>query len=137
MGVDTQFRLASSNKMFTAVAILQLMQTGRLSLDETIGKYLSDYPNKAVANTVTVRQLLSHTSGLGDFFGDDFEHSSASLKTLDDYVQRFARMHRSSRRAARTAIPTMATSYWDASSRWFRGSRTTLMWRSTSCARRA
>ncbi|WP_414604979.1 serine hydrolase domain-containing protein [Stenotrophomonas pavanii] len=91
VGVDTQFRLASSNKMFTAVAILQPMQTGRLSLDETIGKYLSDYPNKAVANTVTVRQLLSHTSGLGDFFGDDFEHSSASLKTLDDYVQRFAK----------------------------------------------
>lgn len=36
---DTQFRLASSNKMFTAVAILQLMQTGRLSLDDTIGKH--------------------------------------------------------------------------------------------------
>ncbi|MFL6956444.1 serine hydrolase domain-containing protein [Nocardiopsis yanglingensis] len=91
VGVNTQFRLASSNKMFTSVAILQLVQDGRLGLDDTIGKHLPDYPNKAVAGTVTVRQLLTHTSGLGDFFGDDFEQYSASLKTLDDYVQRFAK----------------------------------------------
>lgn len=88
---DTRFRLASSNKMFTSVGILQLAQAGRLGLDDTIGRHLPDYPNKAVAGAVTVRQLLTHTSGLGDFFGDDFDQYSASLKTLDDYVQRFAK----------------------------------------------
>jgi len=88
---DTRFRLASSNKMFTSVGILQLVQTGKLGLDDTIGMHLPDYPNKAVAGAVTVRQLLTHTSGLGDFFGDDFDQYSASLKTLDDYVQRFAK----------------------------------------------
>lgn len=88
---DTRFRLASSNKMFTSVGILQLVQAGRLGLDDTIGRHLPDYPNKAVAGAVTVRQLLTHTSGLGDFFGDDFDQYSASLKTLDDYVQRFAK----------------------------------------------
>ena len=87
----TRFRLASSNKMFTAVALLQLVQAGTVGLDDTIGRHLPDYPNKAVADEVTVRQLLTHTSGLGDFFGDDFDQYSASLKTLDDYVQRFAR----------------------------------------------
>lgn len=88
---DTRFRLASSNKMFTSVGILQLVQADRLGLDDTIGRHLPDYPNKAVAGAVTVRQLLTHTSGLGDFFGDDFDQYSASLKTLDDYVQRFAK----------------------------------------------
>lgn len=87
----TRFRLASSNKMFTAVALLQLVQAGTVGLDDTIGRHLPDYPNKAVADEVTVRQLLTHTSGLGDFFGDDFDQYSASLKTLDDYVQRFAK----------------------------------------------
>jgi CubicO group peptidase (beta-lactamase class C family) len=88
---QTQFRLASSNKMFTAVAILQLAEAGRLTLDDTIGKRLADYPNEGVAGTVTIRQLLNHTSGLGDFFGDDFEHYAASLRTHDDYVQHFAK----------------------------------------------
>lgn len=91
VGAETQFRLASSNKMFTSVAILKLVQAGNVSLDDTIGKHLPDYPNKVVADTVTVRQLLTHTSGLGDFFSDDFDQYSASLKTLDDYVQRFAK----------------------------------------------
>ena len=62
--IDTRFNLASVTKMFTAVAIARLVERGKLSYDETVGQVLSDYPNKAVARTVTIGQLLSHTSGM-------------------------------------------------------------------------
>ena len=45
----TQFRIGSMNKMFTAVATLQLVEAGKLALDDPIGKHLPDYPNKEVA----------------------------------------------------------------------------------------
>src|SRR5438093_12332871 len=51
------------DKMFTAVATLQLVERGKLSLDDTIGKSLPDYPNPNVASKVKVRHLLSHTGG--------------------------------------------------------------------------
>lgn len=87
IGVDgaTRFRLASLNKMFTAVAILQLQEAGRLSLDDSVAMHLPDYPDQAVAGKITVRQLLNHTSGLGDIFGEEFERRSQSLRTLRDY----------------------------------------------------
>lgn len=81
----TTFRLASLNKMFTAVAILTLAETGKLTLDDTIARHLRDYPNRAVATSVTIRQLLNHTSGLGEIFDEAFESRKASLKTLADY----------------------------------------------------
>ncbi|MGE8244997.1 MAG: serine hydrolase [Stenotrophomonas maltophilia] len=81
----TKFRLASLNKMFTAVAILQLAEAGKLSLDDTIARHLKGYPNQAVATAVTIRQLLNHTSGLGEIFDEAFETRKASLKTLSDY----------------------------------------------------
>ena len=52
--LQTKFRIGSMNKMFTAIATLQLVQSGRLSLDGTVGTYLPDYPNKEVANKVTI-----------------------------------------------------------------------------------
>jgi len=87
VGVDetTRFRLASLNKMFTAVAILQLREAGKLSLDDTIAAHLHNYPNPQVARAISIRQLLNHTSGLGDVFGEEFEKRSQSLRTLNDY----------------------------------------------------
>lgn len=81
----TTFRLASLNKMFTAVAILQLAEAGKLTLDDRIAQHLKHYPNPAVATGVTIRQLLNHTSGLGEIFDEAFEARKASLKTLADY----------------------------------------------------
>ncbi|HEV7508454.1 MAG TPA: serine hydrolase domain-containing protein [Thermoanaerobaculia bacterium] len=85
--LDTRFRLGSMNKMFTSVATLQLIEAGKLSLDDTIGKILPDYPNKDVASKVTVRHLLTHTGGTGDIFGPDFEKNRLTLREHSDYVK--------------------------------------------------
>ena len=82
---DSQFRLGSMNKMFTAIATLQLIRAGRLTLDDTIGKHLSDYPNKDVAR-VTLRQLLTHTGGTGDIFGPSFTEHRLTLRSHQDYL---------------------------------------------------
>ena len=85
--LKTRFRLGSMNKMFTAVATLQLVQSGKLDLKAPIGNYLADYPNKEVASKVTIEQLLSHTGGTGDIFGPEFDKNRFELKTLQDYVK--------------------------------------------------
>jgi D-alanyl-D-alanine carboxypeptidase len=84
--VDTQFRNGSMNKMFTAVATLQLVEAGKLALDDPLGKYLTDYPNKDVASKVTVRHLLTHTGGTGDIFGPEFSKNRLTLRTHTDYL---------------------------------------------------
>jgi D-alanyl-D-alanine carboxypeptidase len=85
--LNTRFRVGSMNKMFTAIAVLQLVQLGKVNLDDPLGKYLPDYPNKDVASKVTVQNLLTHTGGTGDFFGPEFDVHRLELKTFDDYVK--------------------------------------------------
>jgi D-alanyl-D-alanine carboxypeptidase len=85
--LKTRFRLGSMNKMFTAVATLQLVQNGKLDLKAPFGSYLTDYPNKDVASKVTIEQMLSHTGGTGDIFGPEFDKNRLELKTLQDYVK--------------------------------------------------
>lgn len=83
--VETRFRFGSMGKMFTAVAIAQLAQAGKIGLDEPLGKYLRDYPNAQTAK-VTLHQLLTHTGGTGDIFGPEFMQRRQQLKELSDYV---------------------------------------------------
>jgi len=61
---NTVYRLASITKQFTAAATLHLAEEGKLSLDDPISDYLPQYP--ALDQRITVRHLLSHTSGLSD-----------------------------------------------------------------------
>ncbi|MET9190242.1 serine hydrolase domain-containing protein [Streptomyces tendae] len=63
MSVDTPFDLASLTKLFTAVAAVQQIERGTLGIDAEVGAYLPDF-RAAAEHRVTVRQLLTHTSGL-------------------------------------------------------------------------
>jgi D-alanyl-D-alanine carboxypeptidase len=85
--VQTRFRIGSMNKMFTAVAILQLVEAGKVDLKAPLGTYLTDYPNREVATKVTIHHLLTHTGGTGDIFGPEFDAHREELRTLDDYVE--------------------------------------------------
>ena len=84
---DTRFRIGSMNKMFTSVAILQLVEQGKLALDDPVGKHLADYPNKDVAAKVSIRHLLTHSGGTGDIFGPEYRERRLELKTLGDYAK--------------------------------------------------
>ena len=84
--IDTKFNLGSLNKSFTSVAIAQLAQKGKLQYSDTIDRYLPDYPNKAVAEKVTIHQLLTHSSGLGDYLNNA---GLAQVKTLQDLLPLF------------------------------------------------
>jgi D-alanyl-D-alanine carboxypeptidase len=85
--LDTRFRIGSMNKMFTAVATLQLVQAGKLALQDPLGKVLKDYPNQGVASKVTLHHMLTHTGGTGDIFGPEFDKHRLELRTLADYVK--------------------------------------------------
>lgn len=87
----TVFNIGSINKMFTATAVRQLEAAGRIHPDSTISAYWPDYPNAAVARTVTIRQLLEHRGGLGgDVFGVPATGSRRDLRTNRDFVALFA-----------------------------------------------
>ena len=73
-GPSTDYRLASVSKQFTAAAVLLLQQDGRLSVDDPARKWLPELPS--AADAVTLRHLLTHTSGLVDYedlMGDDWQ----------------------------------------------------------------
>ncbi|HVW94369.1 MAG TPA: serine hydrolase [Mucilaginibacter sp.] len=87
---DTRFNLASMGKMFTAVSIMQLVQENKISLDALVGKYLPAYPSQTVRDSVTIRQLLTHTSGLGNFWEALDKVPFQHYRTLQDYLPLFA-----------------------------------------------
>lgn len=88
--LNTKFNLGSMNKMFTAVAVAQLAQAGKLSFTDNVGKYLPDYPNKEVADKVTIHHLLTHTSGMGMYWGEKFKEQREKLLTVAAHLPLFA-----------------------------------------------
>ncbi len=89
--LSTRFDLGSINKAFTKIAIGQLLARGKLSLDDRLIRHVPDYPNRTVAEQITIRQLLEHASGLGDLFNETFRRSSRALyRSPRDYFPIFA-----------------------------------------------
>ena len=84
--VNTKFCIGSMGKMFTAVAIAQLVEQGKLSYDDLIGKYLgADWILSEVGEKVKISHLLSHTSGIAEFLDDEFYKSEAgTYRPLED-----------------------------------------------------
>jgi CubicO group peptidase (beta-lactamase class C family) len=86
--LDTKFRLASITKQFTAAAILLLQERGKLSVNDTLCTYLRDCP--AAWKTITIHQLLCHSSGIYSFTesSDNDRYDPLPMPVLDT-VARF------------------------------------------------
>jgi CubicO group peptidase (beta-lactamase class C family) len=84
---DLRFNLGSINKLFTKVAIGQLVAAGKLALTDTVGALLADYPDSP-ARAATVEQLLEHQGGIADFFGPAFDAAPKDrFRRNDDYYR--------------------------------------------------
>lgn len=88
--IDTRFNIASLSKQFTAVAVLQLVDEGKIHLDSTIATYLPEYRSD-IGRQVTVHQLLTHQSGIPNYTALPYVWSDSLLLryTLPDLVRRF------------------------------------------------
>ncbi len=87
---DMRYSIGSISKQFTAAAILLLQEQGKLSLDDTVGKYV---PGLTRGDEVTIRQILSHTSGYQDYWPEDYVmtpmlHDESAQQILDTWAKK-------------------------------------------------
>lgn len=83
----TRFNLGSINKAFTKVAVAQLVAQGKLSYADTLGRLIPDYPQEET-RAATIEQLLNHTAGIADFFGETFNAMpKARFRSNEDYYR--------------------------------------------------
>jgi D-alanyl-D-alanine carboxypeptidase len=87
---EMRYSIGSISKQFTATAILLLQEQGKLSIDDNVGKFL---PGLTQGTKVTIRQLLSHTSGYQDFYAQDYMlpmilQPTTPLKTLNLWARK-------------------------------------------------
>ncbi len=87
---ETVYHVVGPMLPFTGIAVLQLMERGKLSLDDDISKYVPEFPLQG--HPVTIRQLLNHTSGIVDYhyLGDPIEATSRQPKALDEVMALYA-----------------------------------------------
>jgi D-alanyl-D-alanine carboxypeptidase len=87
---DMRYSIGSISKQFTAAAILLLQEQGKLSLDDAVGKYI---PALTRGNEITIRQILSHTSGYQDYWPEDYVmtpmlHPETAQQILDTWAKK-------------------------------------------------
>jgi D-alanyl-D-alanine carboxypeptidase len=80
---DLPYQIASNSKQFTAMALLLLRDDGKLSLDDPVSKYV---PGITDGDRITIRELLSHTSGLQDFWPQDYMFSDMTVPTTPQHI---------------------------------------------------
>ena len=85
---ETLFRIASTSKLFTATAAMQLVEEGRLDLDEDVNAYLDDVeiPNAYPGRPVTLRHLLTHTAGFEQVFTGSGARDALDVEPLGEYL---------------------------------------------------
>ncbi|WP_435790668.1 serine hydrolase domain-containing protein [Clostridium sp.] len=94
--INTRFAIASGCKIFTAIAILKLVEMGKLSLDQSVKDCLPNY-FPSMNNSVTIRHLLTHTSGFCDYFDEEIDEDGYAkvwesipmymMKSPDDFLR--------------------------------------------------
>jgi CubicO group peptidase (beta-lactamase class C family) len=85
---EMRYKIGSVSKQFTAMGILLLVQDGKLSLDDRVGKF---FPSLTRANDITIRELLSHTSGYEDYYALDYVAPFMTQPiTPDELIDRWA-----------------------------------------------
>ena len=77
------YQIASNSKQFTAMALLLLEDDGKLSLDDHVSKYIAGISE---GDRITIRQLLSHTSGLEDFWPQDYMFADMTVPTTPQHI---------------------------------------------------
>jgi len=80
---DLPYQIASNSKQFTAMAILLLRDEGKLSLDDRVSKFV---PGITEGDRITIRELLSHTSGLQDFWPQDYMFADMTVPTTPQHI---------------------------------------------------
>ena len=85
---NTLHRIASISKPMTAIAIMQLVEAEKVDLDAPIQKYLPDFPQKK-KGVITIRHLLSHSSGIKDYQGEAEAFPQKHYSTLHEAIKVF------------------------------------------------